>query len=213
MNRCPVGIPEFFGEFEKWNFYNCSVLIAQHNVLVAESTRHWRRKVDIKLQLVFRKNIQRRINAFDNCRGLYGGFRNIDKNGDRGRSGNAGNSTVLYAGLYGVLRRKNDSAGFDAILSQHRRHIGGVDKNLEDVTIAFRRQLSSARPVLEQKEISGAVEADHRRLERKGEGTRRGRRVPLRTTLVFTGSIADQGRATVRRSPDFSRITTRWASN
>ena len=62
----------------------------------------------------------------------------------------------------------------NAILSQHRRHIRGVDKNLEDVTIAFRRQLSSARPVLEQKEISGAVEADHRSLNEKekarGEG-------------------------------------------
>jgi hypothetical protein len=39
---------------------------------------------------------------------------------------------------------------FDAILPQHRRHIGQSTETW-NVTIAFRRQLSSAGPVLEQK--------------------------------------------------------------
>jgi len=60
------------------------------------------------------------------------------------------------------------------ILPQHRRHIGSIDGNLEHVTVPFRRKLSSARPVLEQKEVSGAVEADRGRLNEKekarGEG-------------------------------------------
>src|SRR3954471_2188628 len=91
----------------------------------------------------------------------------------------------------------------------HREHRRKPGKRLDSVPpeVALRQTSSRAERGF------GRCRSGPQETERRGEGTRRIRRVPVETTLEFSDSIADQGRATVRRSPDFSRITTRCESN
>src|SRR5712692_3812672 len=88
---------------------------------VSLAAAHWSREMNVELELVFRKQIGRRIYAIHNRRGgsiLLGDF----KGGGEGPARRLKLGAVPQSRLEWKARRENQQAGLDSVRSKKRRH-------------------------------------------------------------------------------------------